>query len=114
MDATVLAMLDTTCTIARPTTSTGVWADTSEAYTVKSTGTKCMVAEPTVQEMNAVGGSQIIGTQNVWEIRLPLGTDVLANDKLTLADGTVYRMQDILLPMMSYRRLLFVSASLVR
>ncbi|SRR5258706_2061839 len=114
MDAIVLASLDTTCTIARPTNSTQTFSDNSESYMTKSTGTRCMAMEPTVQGMNAVGGSNIIGTQQTFEIRLPLGTDVLPNDRLTLADGTVFRVQDILLPMTPYRRLLFISASLVR
>ncbi len=114
MDAVVLASLDTTCTIARPTNSTGVWRDNSEAFTTIATNVPCYVAEPSVQQLNAVGGSQIIGTEQLWEVRFRLGTNVLPNDRLTLASGAVMRVQAVLDQISPMRRLLFVSAGAVR
>src|SRR5258708_40267598 len=93
MDADVLASLYTTCTIARPTNSTGVRSDNSEAFTTIATNGPCYVAEPSVQQLNAVGGSQIIGTARLGEGRFRLGTNGLPNDRLTLASGAGVRVQ---------------------
>ncbi len=113
MEVIARGSLDTTCTIDRPTNTTGTFMQDTESYTNIATLVPCSTAEPTAQEINEQGQSGIAGVQQQWEVRLPLGTNVLINDRLTLADGTVLRVQDVLLPMMTYRRLLFVMASRV-
>lgn len=108
-----VASLDSTLTIERPTNTTGAFMETIEAHTTIATGVPCMVLEPTVQPMSTVAGGELVSESQSWEVFVPNGTDIQANDEVVLANGARLRVQGPYEPMTSYRPLdVFLASAL--
>src|SRR5258705_13993321 len=112
--ATMLAAMDLTLKIERVTPTTSAWGTTSESFTTIATGVRCLVGDPNDGEMNEQGQSGIVGIDQQWDIWVPNGTNVLTNDRVTLANGTVMRVQSTHNPRSSYFMLDSFLASVVR
>src|SRR5258706_468658 len=88
--------------IERITPTTSAWFTTSEGFTTIATNVPCIVNDPTDGEMNEQGQSGIAGIEQQWDIWVPNGTNVLTNDRVTLANGTVMRVQSVHNPRSTY------------
>lgn len=104
--------------VDRPTNTSGTWGNNTESFTNiygGSSGVNLlgMLMEPSVSMM--AGGVQLTASQLAqWEIRVPNGTNIQENDKVTLANGLVLRVQGGHTPMTAYRPIDIYVASAVR
>ncbi len=110
----MLGAMDMTLTISRITPTTSAWGTTSEGFTTIATGVKCLVSDPNDGEMNEQGQSGIVGIEQQWDVWVPNGTNVLTNDRVTLSNGTVMRVQSVHTPRTTYFMLDSFLASVVR
>jgi hypothetical protein len=110
----MLLAMDTTLAIDRITPTTSAWGTTSEGFTTVQQNVPCIVNDPNDGEMNEQGQSGIVGIEQQWDIWVPNGTNVLTNDRVTLANGTVMRVQSTHNPRSSYFMLDSFLASVVR
>ncbi len=110
----MLAAMDLTLKIERVTPTTSAWGTTSESFTTIATGVRCLVGDPNDGEMNEQGQSGIVGIEQQWDVWVPKGTNVLTNDRVTLSNGTVMRVQSVHNPRTSYFMLDSFLASVVR
>jgi hypothetical protein len=114
MQAVMLNAMDMTLSIDRPTNATGAWFQTIESFTPIATSVKCLVSDPSDGEMNEQGQSGIVGVQQQWDIWVPNGTNVQINDRVTLSNGLVLRVQSTHDPRTTYFMLDSFLASVVR
>jgi hypothetical protein len=114
MQAIMLNAMDTTLMIERVTDTNSPWGTTSESWTTIATGVRCLVGDPNDGQMNEQGQSGIVGIEQQWDVWVPNGTNVLTNDRVTLANGTVMRVQSTHNPRTAYFMLDSFLASIVR
>ena len=82
----VAATCDQTCTIARATLTDEVQGGQTGVYTTVATSV-CGVALPTPGELQNF--TYVVGTLAVWLVRMPVGTNVLSEDRLTIGSLTM-------------------------
>jgi hypothetical protein len=118
VQAVVNASMTDPLIIDRPTNTSGAWGNNTESFTNIAGGSSGnpavlgMLMEPSVTMMTSSGLSASELAQ--WEIRVPNGTNLQENDRVTLSTGLVLRVQGGHTPMTSYRPIDIYVASAVR
>lgn len=105
------AVCDKPCVIQRPTTTQDAWGTASETLiTISDPDLLCGTSQPSAGQLQNY--EYVIGSLATWQVRFPIGTNVRAQDQLTV-EGQVLTVQ-VLLDLHSYPTLLTVLASEVK
>jgi hypothetical protein len=105
------AVLDKPCVIRRPTRVDDAWGTQTEELTVISPDDLLVgMNQPSAGQLQNY--AYLIGSLATWQVRMPVGTDVAAQDELTI-EGQKLTVQ-VLLDLHSYPGLLTVLASEVK
>lgn len=92
--AVATAALDQTATILRASRASDGAGGTSETMTPLTT-TPAGLSQPSATLLQNY--AYLIGSQDSWQVRVPLGTDVRKDDQLQIGDRTL-RVQVVLAP----------------
>lgn len=107
----VAATCDTPCVIERPTKTKDAYGTESQTLTVVSPENLLVgLAQPSAGQLSNY--DYLIGSLAAWQVKMPVGTDVAAQDILTI--GTLSLTVQVLLNPRSYPALLTVLASEVK
>jgi hypothetical protein len=113
MQAVMLNAMDMTLMIERPTNGVNAWLINTETWTQIVTGVRCLLSDPSDAEMDQKQPGPI-GAQLQWDVWVPNGTNVQENDRVTLNNGQVLRVQSVHSPRTTYFMLDSFLASAVR
>jgi hypothetical protein len=105
----VAAACDKTCVIKRKTVAKDAYGSETETWNTIAT-TVAGMSEPTAGQLTNY--AYLIGDLATWQVKLPVGTDVKAQDHLVIAGQTITVQID--LTPRSYASLITVLASEVK
>jgi|SRR6185437_2643022 len=108
--ATATAAMDLSITIQRATLARTALGGQSESYSDHAT-VNGNLSQPTASLLQNY--DYLIGDLATWQVRMPVGTDVQANDRLSVAGYPLMRVQVVLQPQ-SYQTAVRLLASEVK
>lgn len=110
MQADAVSALDQTCTIQRATRTPRSSGGASQVWNVIASGVACAMAQPSGSQLQNY--DYLVGSLSTWQIRLPVGTNIIEKDQIVVAGQTLNAIK-VLQPR-SYQVLLTVLATEVK
>ena len=96
MQAVVNSALDVTFTQKRTTPTQGPTGNVIDSYSTVNAALKGNLAQPSAQLL--ANYEYRVGDQASWLVRVPVGTDLRAGDRLVTSDGNTLDVQVLLTP----------------